>query len=269
MASTAFSRAGTMSEPISPIAADCERYWRAAGIGPRTAAEMRAELEAHLRQAVADGRTIADVVGDDPATFAEAWAAEQRPARSMPTWDEVMRRGRAAWGMRETAILIVIAAGVAVAAIWGRGGGNSNMDNEVWRWIWIGAAAVFGVGEMFTAGFFMLPFAFGAVAALPLAWLDVHPAIQLGVFLVVSIASLLLIQRMMKKSDEHQPAVGANRFLDRRGVVTEEIDTATGRGQVRVDTELWRATTDGGPIPPDTRVRVTEIRGTRLVVEPE
>ncbi len=268
MASTAFSTAATMSEPISSIAADCERYWRAAGIGPRTAAEMRAELEAHLRQAVADGRTAADVVGDDPAGFAEAWAAEQRPARVMPTWDDVMRRGRAAWGLRETAILIVIAAGVAVAAVWGRGG-SSDMDNEVWRWIWIGAAAVFGVGEMFTAGFFMLPFAFGAVAALPLAWLDVHPAIQLVVFLVVSVASLLLIQRLMKKADEHQPAVGANRFLDRRGVVTEEVDAATGRGQVRVDTELWRAATDGAPIPVDTRVRVIEIRGTRLVVEPE
>jgi membrane protein implicated in regulation of membrane protease activity len=255
-----------MSEPISPIAADCERYWRAAGIGPRTAAEMRAELEAHLRQAVADGRTIADVVGDDPAGFAEAWAAEERPARAMPTWDDVMRRGRAAWGMRETAILIVIVAGIATATIWGRGG-SSEMDNEIWRWIWIGAAAVFGVGEMFTAGFFMLPFAFGAVAAVPLAWLDVHPAIQLVVFLVVSVAALLLIQRLMKKADEHQPAVGANRFVDRHAIVTEEINPVTGAGSVRVDTELWRATTDGGSIPKQTEVRVVEVRGTRLVVE--
>lgn len=258
-----------MSEPINSIAADCERYWRATGIGSRLAAEMRAELEAHLRQAVADGRAVTDVVGHDPSAFAEAWAAEQQPARlrAMPTWNEVMQRRRAAWGVRETAILVVIAAGVAAAVIWGRGG-SSDMDNEIWRWIWIAAAAVFGVGEMFTAGFFMLPFAFGAVAALPLAWLDVHPVIQLVVFLVVSIGSLLAIQRMMKRADEHQPAVGANRFHDRRGTVTEEIDTATGRGQVRVDTELWRATTDGDPIPLGTRVRVTEVRGTRLVVEP-
>jgi membrane protein implicated in regulation of membrane protease activity len=229
---------------------------------------MRAELEAHLRQAVADGRAVADVVGDDPAAFAEAWAVEQRPTRlrSMPTWDDVMRRGRGTWGRRETVILVLIAASVALAAVWGRGG-NSDMDNEIWRWIWIGAAAIFGVGEMFTAGFFMLPFAFGAVAALPLAWLDVHPAVQLVVFLVVSIATLLLIQRMMKKADEHQPAVGANRFLDRRGIVVEGVNSVTGEGRVRVDTELWRATTDGGPIAQDARVRVIEVRGTRLVVE--
>jgi membrane-bound ClpP family serine protease len=41
----------------------------------------------------------------------------------------------------------------------------------------------------------------------------------------------------------------------------------TGEGRVRVDTELWRATTDGGPIAQDARVRVIEVRGTRLVVE--
>ena len=143
------------------------------------------------------------------------------------------------------------------------------MDNEIWRWIWIGAAAIFSVGEIFTAGFFMLPFAFGAVAAIPLAWLGVNEIIQLVVFLGVSIITLMVIQRFVKKGDEHQPAVGANRFSGSVGLVIEDIDRITGVGRVRVETENWRATTDGDPIPEGTEVRIVEIRGTRMVVEPE
>jgi membrane protein implicated in regulation of membrane protease activity len=36
-----------------------------------------------------------------------------------------------------------------------------------------------------------------------------------------------------------------------------------------VATEEWRATARTGPIPAGTRVRVIDIDGTRLVVEPE
>jgi membrane-bound ClpP family serine protease len=46
------------------------------------------------------------------------------------------------------------------------------------------------------------------------------------------------------------------------------IDRKTGEGRVRVETENWRATTDGDPIPEGVEVRVVEIRGTRMVVEP-
>ena len=56
-------------------------------------------------------------------------------------------------------------------------------------------------------------------------------------------------------------------ILDRRGIVTEEINPVTGAGSVRVDTEMWRATSDSGPIPEQAAVRVVEVRGARLVVE--
>jgi len=270
MASTEFLEVPVTDRvSISTTATDCERYWRAAGIGRRTAGEMRRELESHLTQALEDGHSITDVVGDDPSEFAAAWAAEQlrRGVDGLPSWSAVMRRKRR-FGAADWFAITAIAAVIAAASIWGRGG-ESSMDNEIWRWIWIGAAALFAVGEMFTAGFFMLPFAFGALAALPLAWLDVNEVIQLVVFLGVSIISLLLIQRMVKKGDEHQPAVGANRFLNATGTVIEAIDKVSGAGRVRVETENWRATTNGDPISEGTAVRVLEIRGTRLVVETE
>jgi len=253
---------------IATTAADCERYWRAAGIGRRTAADMRQELEGHLAQALADGRSVSDVTGESVAEFAADWAAAQlrNGAEGLPSWGEVMRPQRRLRPTYWSGIIAIVAIFVAAIAF-GRGG-ESTMDNEIWRWIWIGAAAIFSVGEMFTAGFFMLPFAFGAIAALPLAWLDVNEIVQLLVFLGVSIISLMLIQRLVRKDDEHQPAVGANRFRESTGIVIEAIDRSAGVGRVRVETENWRATTDGDPIPEGTEVRVVEIRGTRMVVEP-
>jgi membrane protein implicated in regulation of membrane protease activity len=143
------------------------------------------------------------------------------------------------------------------------------MDTEWWRWVWLGVAAVFGVGEIFTAGFFLLPFAAGAIVAFILAWFEVEPAIVLTVFLVVSVLTLVVIQRLVRRGDEHQHPVGANRFVGRRVLVLERVDRVAGTGRVRLDTEIWRATTDGAPLDEGAEVRVVEMRGTRLVVTPE
>jgi membrane protein implicated in regulation of membrane protease activity len=143
------------------------------------------------------------------------------------------------------------------------------MEPEWWRWIWLGVTAIFGIGELFTAGFFMLPFAVGAVVAFILALLGVDPAIVLTVFLVVSVLTLVLFHRLVRQGDQRQHPVGANRYVGRRVLVLERIDRVSGTGRVRLDTETWRATTDGEPLAAGTEVRVVEMRGTRLVVAPE
>jgi membrane protein implicated in regulation of membrane protease activity len=51
--------------------------------------------------------------------------------------------------------------------------------------------------------------------------------------------------------------------------VLEPVNRFEGTGSVRVETEQWRATTDGDEeIPVGDEVVITEVRGTRLVVEP-
>ncbi len=142
------------------------------------------------------------------------------------------------------------------------------MDTETWRWIWIGAALFLGMAEIVTAGFFMLPFAVGAVIAAALAFMDVAPAIQLIVFIATSLVALILLQRFVRHGDEKQAPVGANRFVDRTAVVLDAIKRTAGTGRVRMDSEEWRATTDGDDIAVGAEVRIIEVRGTRLVVEP-
>ena len=51
--------------------------------------------------------------------------------------------------------------------------------------------------------------------------------------------------------------------------MTETVDRVAGTGRVRMDTESWRATTPlDESIEPGVEVRVVEVTGARLVVEP-
>ncbi len=254
---------------VDDVVAACERYWREARLGRRTVADMRAELEAHLREAAAEGKTPEDVVGADLADFAQTWAQSQAgEGQPVPTWEEVWSRGRRE-GLGTTGWLPIAAIAVVIALVIGFAPKEDSMDDiELFRWIWVGAVVFLGVAEMVTAGFFMLPFAVGAAAAALLAWLNVAVWAQFIVFIVVSIAALFGLQRFVRREDEEQPTVGANRYVDKRATVVEEIDRVSGRGRVRMETEDWRATTDGDEtIPAGVEVRVVDVRGTRLVVE--
>lgn len=137
---------------------------------------------------------------------------------------------------------------------------------DVWFWVWAALAAVLIVGEIFTAGFFLLPFAIGAVVAAILAWVGVEVVPQWLAFVAVSVASLLYLRRFVG-SQEDQPPVGANRWVAARGVVLEAIEPDSTSGLVRIDGEEWRATAST-PLAAGTKVVVREVRGTRLVVEP-
>jgi len=135
-------------------------------------------------------------------------------------------------------------------------------------WIWMILAAIFVVGEIFTAGFFLLCFGFGATAAgllglagagAPWQWLAFA-----GVSLVAFFASRPFAERFSKKQP---PGVGADRFSGRPCVVLDAIDNDAGLGRVRMDHEEWRAESETGePIAAGTRAVVTAIKGNHLVV---
>ena len=68
-----------------------------------------------------------------------------------------------------------------------------------WFWFWVILAAFLIIGEIFTSGFFLLPFGVGAAVSVLAAWFGLGPIGQWIVFLAVSIPSLFLLKRFAKR----------------------------------------------------------------------
>ncbi|MEX1004864.1 MAG: NfeD family protein [Acidimicrobiia bacterium] len=261
------------SGDLARIAADCDRYWRETGVPRRARTQMRLELEQHLEDAAADGRPASAVIGSNVARFAEEWALAQGHGTTRTTWDEVQTGEAARRRMSRRTVttyglgMVALIAGVIAGSI---GQGGNNVENETWRWVWTLFALAMGIGEIFTAGFFLLPFAIGAAAAAVTAWLGVALAAQWLVFFGVSAIAFGYLRKFIDRQDDQvQPRIGANRWLDAKGVVLQDIDPHSGYGMVRIDTEEWRAMSeDGTAITAGTRIIVTDVQGSRLVVTP-
>ncbi len=247
------------------IVDQCERYWRATRVPAALVDDMVGELATHLHEAESAGRPLSSVTGRDVGAFAEQWASVHRePKAGDPDWrTAIARRNRTRIGPF-TGSIGVAALVVGAGAVFARKGANVE-GLQQWEWLWTITAFVFAVGEIFTAGFFLLPFAIGAGAAAVLAWIGADQAWQWGAFLLVSIVTLLW---MRKFSPEHTPGpdIGANRYRNRTGFVTEEIDEAAGTGRVKVDSEEWRATADE-VVEQGARVRIISVAGTKFIVE--
>lgn len=247
------------------IVDQCRRYWLATRVPGPVVSGMVGELDAHLHEAEAAGRPLSSVVGADVAAFAEQWASVHRtPRASDPDWrTAVARRNRTRIGPF-TGSIGVAALVVGAGALFAQKGGNVEGFDQ-WEWLWTITAFVFAVGEIFTAGFFLLPFAVGAGTAAVLAWIGAGQVWQWGAFLLLSVVTLFWMRRF---SPEHTPGpdIGANRYRNRTGFVTETIDEASGSGRVKVDSEEWRATSHE-VIEVGTRVRITSVAGTKFVVD--
>jgi membrane protein implicated in regulation of membrane protease activity len=136
--------------------------------------------------------------------------------------------------------------------------------------LWLIAAVIFGVGEIATMGFFLAPFAGGALVAAVVAAAGAGAALSLVAFLIVSIA-LLGALRPIARSHRRQPAAlrtGTAALVGRSATVVERIANDEDVGCVRLEGEIWRARAydEDEVIEPGARVQVIEIRGVTAMV---
>jgi membrane protein implicated in regulation of membrane protease activity len=138
--------------------------------------------------------------------------------------------------------------------------------------LWLIAAVVFAVGEIATLGFFLAPFAGGALVAAIVAAAGGGDLISLLVFLLVS-GVLLAALRPLARSHRRMPAqlrTGTAALVGRTAMVMERISNDEGTGCVKLEGETWTARSYDADavIEAGRRVHVMEIRGaTALVTE--
>ncbi|MEA4895474.1 MAG: NfeD family protein [Oscillospiraceae bacterium] len=136
--------------------------------------------------------------------------------------------------------------------------------------IWAALVVVFLIIEGATAGLTSIWFAAGALAALAAAFLDARIWLQIVLFILVSVAMLLLTRPLAKKyvNRKIQPT-NADRVIGREATVSEGIDNVAGKGAVTVGGRVWTARSSSGvAIEKGTRVEVKAIEGVKLIVEP-
>lgn len=138
-------------------------------------------------------------------------------------------------------------------------------------WAWLIFAAVCFIGEMLTAGFFLIVFAVGAAGATIVAAAGGNQLWQWITFIVLSTITFAFSRRIAKRIHRGPEGfgVGAERYTGMRGRIIEQVDNAAATGMVRIDREKWRAeSADGRVIPAKTWAVVVKVDGTRMIVEP-
>jgi len=140
---------------------------------------------------------------------------------------------------------------------------------DVWA-IWIVLAVVFAVGEIVTLGFFLAPFAAGAVLGAVADLAGAGTAVSIVVFLLSSLLLFGFVRPIARRHVRTPPRLrtGTAALVGRTAIVTERIVNDEGRGAVKLDGELWTARAYDGDevIDAGRRVDVVEIRGATALV---
>jgi len=147
-------------------------------------------------------------------------------------------------------------------------------SSTVWAILWLLVAAGFGFGEIMVTGtIFLLPLAAGAAGAAVASLAGASLLLSLLVFVIVSGAGFVVLKPLITKLDGDLPnpmGFGANRLVGHNATVIRAIGTGDTTGQVRVGGEVWTAVTeDGHSLEAGAAVKILEVIGNRVVVEPD
>jgi membrane protein implicated in regulation of membrane protease activity len=136
--------------------------------------------------------------------------------------------------------------------------------------IWLVAACALGVGEMHQGGFYLAPFAVGALMAMIVSFAGVGLALSALVFLAASTIVFATLRPVARRHRRTPPAIrtGATALIGRHAIVLERIANREGVGCVKIDGEVWtaRSYNDGEILDAGEDVEVVEIRGATALV---
>jgi membrane protein implicated in regulation of membrane protease activity len=139
------------------------------------------------------------------------------------------------------------------------------------EWLWLIGGIVLLIAELIAPGFFLV-FIGGAAVATGLAslLLPLSLPLQFGIFAVLAFLAVRIGGRRaysMRYDHSTDPFLNdrVKRMLGTVVVATQPVDSHGGR--VRVGDSEWSAR--GGPAQPGERVRIVDVEGNCLRVEPE
>ena len=140
----------------------------------------------------------------------------------------------------------------------------------MWQ-IWLILAGVFLILEIFTLGFLIFWLSIGALFAMIVSFFTDNIIIQTTVFVVSSTILIFATKPLVKKFAQNKNSIRTNVYsvIGKTGLVIEEIDPIQSTGQIKVNGEIWSATTKNNVIIPEgSEVEVLEVKGVKAIVDP-
>ena len=135
---------------------------------------------------------------------------------------------------------------------------------------WLVFVAVMLLIEIPTMGLTTIWFCLGSAAAAIVSAVQGPLWLQIVIFTVVSIATMLFIRPWaMKHFNQNRVKTNVDEPIGKEVVVIEAIDNLAGKGQVMVNGVEWMARReDDTPIAKDAVVVVQRVSGVKLFVKP-
>jgi membrane protein implicated in regulation of membrane protease activity len=135
--------------------------------------------------------------------------------------------------------------------------------------VWVVAAVVLVIVEATTTAFVAIYFGFAALVTAAAALVGLPVALQLVVFGLVSVGSMVLTRPALRRAAGRTASIrtGVDAMQGRIGVVVRPIAELE-PGQVKVGGETWTARSfyDGESIPQGARVEVVRVEGVTALV---
>ena len=140
-----------------------------------------------------------------------------------------------------------------------------------WWILWLIIAVIMLVIEIVTTGLATLWFAIGAVVAMIMDLCGAPVASQIIAMAAISAVCFVVCMIWVKPKLEslrkkNVQKTNADRLIGREGVVIVPFNSTEGKGQVKVDGQIWSAKS-GEDYTEGTKVTVKAIEGVKLVVE--
>lgn len=138
------------------------------------------------------------------------------------------------------------------------------------NYVWLIVMAVMIVVEISVPGLVSIWFAIGALAAYFTALCGAGTAVQVMVFVLVSVLLLIFTRPIAQKYiNKRAPKTNKDAILGRKAIVTEEVNNLAATGKVVIDGLPWTARTEGEEdvIPAGEEVVVEKIEGVKCIVK--
>ncbi len=136
--------------------------------------------------------------------------------------------------------------------------------------LWIGLLIIFLIAEAATVGFISIWFCFGSLCAFAAAKANTPFYVQIIVFFVTSVASIILTRPFVRNvlKLKNNPT-NFDRILNQSVIVTERIDNRMDTGAIKHDGKIWtaRSTKDDIIFEKGSFVTVDRVEGVKVIVK--